>query len=161
MIYAFVPPGSTSGKVTVTANGITGSSASDFTVSIPIYTANVDVTTFANTGGRGLAFDGTGNLYVTPGYADGVADVAQFNRPHGIAIAANGDLYVGDGNNTVIRRVTPDGNVTTLAGSSFGYANGSGSAAQFGYIAGVAIDASGIVYAADVFNYKIRKILIH
>jgi hypothetical protein len=92
------------------------------------------------------------------GYADGTGAVAQFRRPMSVAVDALGNLYVSDVFNHRIRKITPDGMVTTLAGSSQGYADGIGAAAQFYQPQGVAVDATGTVYVADSRNNRIRKI---
>lgn len=97
-----------------------------------------------------------GNL--TEGYADGIGTSAQFRRPRGIAVAANGDVYVADSENHRIRKITPTGTVTTLAGNSQGFADGQGSNALLAWPTGVAVDQDGIVYVADAQNHKIRKI---
>ena len=69
-------------------------------------------------------------------------------------------LYVADSTTHVIRRITPDGMVKTLAGSAghSGAQDGVGAAASFNTPYGVAVDASGAVYVADQFNHRIRKI---
>lgn len=126
----------------------------------------------------GVAVDGGGNVFVTdsgnhtirridavtgavstlagspgqPGSADGVGSTARFNRPWGIACAANGDLWVADYSNRAIRRVSSiDGSVVTVAGlaGSSGEADGIGTAARFSYPGAVAIDSGGMLYVAD------------
>ncbi len=95
----------------------------------------------------------------TAGSADGTGSAAQFNHPNGVAVDSSGTVYVGDDGNYRIRKITAAGVVTTLAGSSTaGSADGTGSAAQFNTPAGVAVDSSGMVYVADIYNYRIRKI---
>lgn len=77
----------------------------------------------------------------------------------GIAADANGNLYVADYANAAIRKVAPSGAVSTLAGGAgSGYADGTGSAAKFDGPAGVAVDATGLVYVADLNNNRIRTV---
>lgn len=92
------------------------------------------------------------------GYADDIGTSAIFGAPKGICIDALGNLYVTDFWNFKIRKITPAGIVTTLAGSTQGFANGNGTAAQFGYLEQICIDALGNLYVADAGNSKIRKI---
>ena len=94
------------------------------------------------------------------GYANGRGETASFNGPCGVAMDASGVIYVVDFNNHRIRRISPDGEVTTLAGSGArSYANGRGEAASFNLPYGVAIDASGVIYVADYDNHRIRKLV--
>ena len=83
---------------------------------------------------------------------------AQFYYPAGVAVDSSGTVYVADRNNHRIRKIAPNGDVTTLAGSSAGFANGTGVAAQFNSPSSVAVDDSGNVYVADSSNNRIRKI---
>jgi hypothetical protein len=95
-----------------------------------------------------------------PGSADGTGSAARFNQPNGVALDSNGNLYVADGVNSTIRKVTLNGVVTTLAGlaGSSGSANGTGSAARFNFPEDVAVDTAGNVYVADAGNNTIRKV---
>ena len=103
------------------------------------------VTTFAGSGSRGST-DGTGAF-------------ASFSGPRGLAFDADGVLYVADTESHKIRKITPDGAVTTLAGSGVaGDANASGASASFEYPYSVGVDAQGHVYVADAYNHRIRKI---
>lgn len=96
----------------------------------------------------------------SPGSADGIASVARFNQPAGIALDAAGNVYVADTRNHTIRKITPAGVVSTLAGlaGSQGSADGTGSAARFNFPADVAVDAAGNIFVSDSSNDLIRKI---
>jgi streptogramin lyase len=95
-----------------------------------------------------------------PGIADGTGAAARFNDPHDIAIDGANNLYVTDRGSHTIRRVTPGGIVTTLAGTAGipGSADAAGIAARFNLPTGIAVDPSGSVYVADTENYLIRRI---
>jgi acid phosphatase type 7 len=94
----------------------------------------------------------------TSGFLDGAGSNARFYYPFGLAVDNSGNLYVADYYNYAIRKVTPQGVVTTLAGGTYGSADGTGSNAQFSYPGGVAVDGAGNVYVADSYNDTIRKI---
>lgn len=142
----------------------------------------------------GLAFDGQGNLYVSdwvnqrirvitsdgrvrtfagagqPGpegdLDDGPADVARFFGPEGLAVDAQGNLFVADTLNNRIRRISPDGMVSSVAGSGPGtahgfdgaLADGLAEAARFNDPSDVAVDGAGTLYVTDRLNHVIRKI---
>jgi NHL repeat len=133
----------------------------------------------------GVALDAAGNLYVadtdnqtirkiTPagvvttlagspgvqGSADGSGSGANFNRPDGVAVDAAGNVYVADTNNHTIRKITPAGVVTTLAGTAgaHGSADGTGSSARFNSPVGLSIDGAGNLYVGDLNNETIRKV---
>jgi serine/threonine-protein kinase len=109
-------------------------------------TPSGNVTTLAGSGSRG--------------YGEGQGTAASFAYPYGVAVDGVGNVYVADNGNQRIRKITPSGNVTTLAGSgSFGSTDGPGTSASFSNSTGVAVDGSGNVYVADMFNQRIRKIL--
>ncbi|MEQ2354384.1 Ig-like domain-containing protein [Pseudoalteromonas piscicida] len=93
------------------------------------------------------------------GYADGTGTAASFKSPYDVVTDSNGNVYVADYGNHVIRKITPEGVVTTLAGSgSAGSDDGTGSAASFNFPKAVTLDSSGNVYVADSSNNTIRKV---
>ena len=93
------------------------------------------------------------------GFANGKGDQAQFNQPYNVKIGANGRLYVPDQNNHSIRRIDPDGTVSTIAGNGqSGFANGSGAAARFNNPTGLIVGADDTIYVADRNNHRIRVV---
>ncbi len=83
---------------------------------------------------------------------DGAGVAAQFNSPSGIAVDASGTVFVADTGNNSVRRITPDGTVTTLAGNQtvqFGNQDGTGPTALFNAPAGIAVDAKGNLFVVD------------
>lgn len=102
--------------------------------------------------GAATVFAGNG----TAGTQDGTD--AQFSHPIGLAVDASGNLYVADTNNSRIRMVTPAGNVTTLAGSTTGYQDGTGTAALLWGPSGITLDGNGNLYIADTGSSRIRKL---
>jgi sugar lactone lactonase YvrE len=110
-----------------------------------------------------------GYYYGNAGFADGPGETALFSNPTGLAVDRFGNLYVADSGNNLIRKITPDGTVTTLAGDVYtltndyysnnsGFADGEGGAARFNYPVGVAVDFAGNVFVADSQNHLIRTI---
>ena len=83
------------------------------------------------------------------GFLDGAPGTAKFSYPSGVAVDASGNVYVADEFNDRIRKVTPTGVVTTLAGTSGGFADGPGATARFTSPRGVAVDAATNVFVAD------------
>jgi sugar lactone lactonase YvrE len=133
----------------------------------------------------GVAVDGSGKVFVadtgnhtirmiTPtgavttlagtlgssGGTDGVGAAASFNQPSGVAADGAGNVFVADTGNHTIRKITPAGAVTTLAGTAgaSGSADGVGAVASFNQPSGVAADGAGNVFVADTGNHTIRKI---
>ena len=93
------------------------------------------------------------------GFIDDTGTLAKFFRPFGICIDNNDNLYVADRDNHAIRKITPLGVVTTIAGNgNQGYMDGADSIATFNRPSGVAVDNAGNLYVADNDNYVIRKI---
>lgn len=98
---------------------------------------------------------GTGDA----GRDDGPANLATFAFPCGITVDSNGYFYVADTGNHLIRKVSPTGVVTTIAGTGIsGFVNGNVSNSRFYNPTGVAIDGNGTLYVADMGNNVIRKI---
>jgi len=132
-------------------------------------------------GPSGVSLDSAGNMYVADrtnhmirkisttgvvttfaggyGYSDGIGTNARFASPTSVAIDASGNVFVADSYNNRIRKITPAGLVTTIAGSgNAAFADGTGTAASFSYPTAIAIDTSGNLYVADANNHRIRKI---
>ncbi|HEX4265037.1 MAG TPA: hypothetical protein VH597_11915 [Verrucomicrobiae bacterium] len=95
------------------------------------------------------------------GSSDGTNSVARFNTPSGVALDGAGNIYVADQSSCTIRKVTPNGVVTTLAGSAnqFGSKDASNSVARFNRPYGLAVDSAGNIFVADSGNYTIREIM--
>ena len=131
----------------------------------------------------GLAVDSQGNIFVADsrnnmirkissdgivttvagngraGSLDGRGDSASFFYPQGIAVDKNGNLYIADTHNSLIRKINPQGYVTTLAGQRIYHTIPvKDSITRFDNPSGIAVDDSGYVYVADCFNNLIRKI---
>src|SRR6185503_6995759 len=95
----------------------------------------------------------------SPLIRDGKASA--FSDPFGVAVAADGTIYVADaGESNRIRKISPDGNVTTLAGATEGFADGAGASASFNTPSALAFGPDGNLYVADTGNNRIRKITL-
>ncbi len=94
------------------------------------------------------------------GAQDGEGGTARFNRPNGLAVDEQGEVYVADFGNHLIRKVSPEGRVSTLAGEAgvAGAEDGVGARAHFQHPHGLAVDRNGNVYVADAMNHTVRKI---
>jgi sugar lactone lactonase YvrE len=93
------------------------------------------------------------------GFADGVGPAASFNTPSALAFGPGGNLYIADTGNNRIRKITPEGQVTTVAGDgTAGYVDGPVAKAQFNGPIGLAVSEGGDIYVADTYNDVIRMI---
>jgi hypothetical protein len=133
----------------------------------------------------GVALDATGNLYVTSaatvrkidptgnvttlaglnndyGYVDGMGGIARFEAPYGITVGADSNIYVTEAPDgpaiARIRKITPDGRVSTVAGAEHGYADGSAATARFHDPYSLAADAAGNLFVAESYNQTVRKV---
>lgn len=131
----------------------------------------------------GICVDKNGNMYITEagnhtirkidvsgqvttyagagiaGFQDGAAVTARFNQPWGIAIDDTGNIMVSDFLNQRIRKITPGGQVITIAGTGVaGLKNGKADTAQLNYPRGMCFDKNGILYIADSWNHSIRRL---
>jgi sugar lactone lactonase YvrE len=111
--------------------------------------ADGSISTVAGKGTAGFSGDG------------GPATSAQLNLPLGVVVDSTGTLYISDYNNHRVRKVTPDGEITTLAGkgtAGFGGDGGPAAAAQLNNPFGLAVDCVDTLYIADHLNNRVRKI---
>lgn len=130
--------------------------------------AGADGTIYVSDGGesnriRKIAPDGAVTTFAggVEGFADGVGAAASFHTPSGLALDAEGNLYVADTGNNRIRKVTPEGQVTTIAGDgTAGYLDGHATQARFDAPVGVAVGKDGAIYVADTYNDRIRLITL-
>lgn len=107
----------------------------------------------------GLAVRPYDSLPFVGSFADGLGPEGRFNYPKGLAVDASGNAIVADTGNHRIRKVTPDGNVTTLAGSGTpGGQDGAALSAQFNQPCAIVLDASGSIYVAEAGGGKVRRI---
>ncbi len=144
---------------------------------------STSVATFNNSGG--VAVDSTGNVYVADSgnytirkisssgtvstlagsagnssHLDGTGPAARFTDPENLCVDSTGNIFVADGKGYCIRKVTPAGVVTTVAGGLQGQADGTVTAAQFGLLTGIAVDATGNLYVCDNTYSTIRKVSV-
>jgi sugar lactone lactonase YvrE len=125
-----------------------------------LYVADTDNHTIriVTAGGAVSTFAGLAGL---SGSADGTGSGARFNQPQGVAVDTNGIVYVADTGNYTIRKITPAGVVTTLAGSAgiSGSTDATGRSARFYEPEGIAVNSAGtLIYVADTWNHTIRQV---
>ncbi|MDP1832712.1 MAG: hypothetical protein Q8K67_11685 [Geothrix sp.] len=158
-----------SGGTALVDNGI-GVVTSGTAISTGILTASTTYTiTITGPGGTVLSAQArvlVGTLSVFAGVPSGIGNIdgtgaaGRFNRPFSVAVDGSGHVYVADKFNHIIRKITPAGVVSTLAGTNgfSGSADGAGTAASFKDPLGVAVDSSGTLYVADTGNHTIRRL---
>ena len=174
-VYAVTPPGSSAAKVATIA-GAAGSpgfadgagTAARFRTPASLATGPDDTIYIADAGNHRirvvreqsnmtaplvttLAGDGTA------GFANGPAASARFNNPHGVAVMEDGAVVVADTDNHRLRRIAPDGTVTTIAGDGTpGLRDGASAQARFNAPRGIAVGSFGNIYVADTGNSAVR-----
>jgi RHS repeat-associated protein len=134
-IYSWVPASATTGPIAVTVNGQTATS-SNFSLVCPT-ASGLTVSTLAGKVG-------------IQGSADGTGTAAQFTYPNGVTLDSSGNIFVADLGNALIRKVTPTGLVTTIAGDPH--------ETQFGEPDGIVLDSVGNIYFTDVNEFVVRKL---
>ena len=122
-----------------------------------LYVADVDNASIRKVTSTGVVSTFAG-LSGSPGYVDAIGTAARFSVPYATACDATGNVYVADANGR-IRLITPAGSVSTIAGNGSGVeSDGVGTAAGFNHPTGIAVDAAGNAYTADLVGNSIRKI---
>jgi sugar lactone lactonase YvrE len=194
-IWALVPLSAGTGNISVSVNGINANGPGFTYIPADVVISVAGQSPFGKADGQGsaagfndpfdLTIDKDGNIFVadqrnnlirkiTPtglvstfagsgrqGYANGMGILATFDGPRGITSDKAGNIYVTDQTSGLIRKITPQGLVSTLAGnplSTSSYADGLGSSARFFKPTGLCVDSEGNLYIADTGNNRIRKI---
>lgn len=152
LLSGTVPAGTAAASlpITITVTNSVSSATQAFTLHlqpVPAIASPLAITTLAGLAG-------------SPGSNDGTGAAARFRFPLGAALDASGNVYLADADNHVIRKITPAGVVTTVAGRAgvSGAANGTAAEATFNTPSAVAVDSAGNLYVADTLNHTIRKI---
>ena len=147
-------------------DGLADGSAADARFSDPFAVAvGPDGVTYVADGGdsnsvRRISVDGMVSTVAggREGFRDGIGAMARLNTPSGVAVDRDGTIYVADTGNHAIRRITPFGRVSTLAGNGRpGWRDGVGGNAQFDGPMGLALDSRGLL-VADAYNDRIRLV---
>jgi kumamolisin len=128
-------------------------------------TGNIFVADFNNDSVRKITANGTvstfaGSTSGRSGDTNGNSTSARFDGVNAVAFDSGGNLYAADSGNNLIRKILPNGNVSTVAGlaETSGNTNGVGTAAEFNFPEGITVDSTGNIFVADTFNHLIRKI---
>lgn len=170
----YKPPTNYSGPAQFSYNFSDGQVAGTATVSLVVTNTNPFMSI------QGITVDGDQNIYVTDyvgntvhkvtpdgtrsviagkfiGSNDGIGEAASFFSPWGIDSDSQGNLYVADLNNNTLRKITPAGVVSTLAGAvgQYGWVDGTGASARFYGLKGIGVDSTDNIYVSDG---KIRKV---
>ena len=126
-----------------------------------LYIADTDNDTVRKVTASGVVTTLAGSAQVT-GSLDGAGSAARFQDPSGVAVDASGNIYVADTLNHILRKVSPSGVVTTIAGLAGidGTVDDAGSNARFRAPQGLAIDGAGNLFVADTSNHTIRKVVL-
>jgi DNA-binding beta-propeller fold protein YncE len=123
---------------------------------------NIIIADLGNRRVRKIIRDGTVSTLAgsgSAGFADGAGTAAQFYCPRGVAVDGEGSIIIADYGNQRVRKISPDGTVSTLAGSAIaGFADGAGPAAQFNGPYGVAVDGEGNIIITEYGKKRLRKI---
>ncbi|HEV7406778.1 MAG TPA: choice-of-anchor tandem repeat NxxGxxAF-containing protein [Chthoniobacteraceae bacterium] len=123
-----------------------------------IYVADLYGQVICKMTGQGVVTTLAGSRFQI-GRTDGAGAAARFSNPYGLAVQPDGTVFVADSGNHSIRKITPGGDVTTVAGNgSPGIADGTAGAARFNSPQGVAVDASGNLFVGDSVNDTIRQV---
>src|SRR6185503_3852066 len=129
-------------------------------LNLPLRSVALALAFAASAGAQSYTWTTIAGLATPRGGIDGAGSNARFNTPCAVAVDAAGNVYVADTAGYTIRKITAAGVVTTLAGLAgvTGSADGQGSAARFGQVFSLAVDAGGDLFVADYDNHTIRRI---
>ena len=148
-------------------DGIQGEARFNHPVALAVDRAgNLYIADELNSAIRKLSADGTVTTLAghpgDPGHADGPDQVARFGRPSGVAVNRAGEVFVVDSWTSVLRRISPAGEVETLAGcpEACGLVDGTGAEARFNAPTGLAVCADGSLLVADANNFVLRRITL-
>jgi len=155
--FAGPPFDAPDGPIGQTYIGEDGANTMDRDAAGNFYFSNGSTIKKMSPAGEVTTIAGVASIY---SWADGLPGDARFNGAIGLDRDDSGNLWIADTQNHVIRKIAPDGRVTTVAGMPglAGFVNGAGTAARFNQPRGIAVDHTGVVYVSDYNNNSIRKI---